>query len=120
MHELRKSFRFESAHRLPHLPEGHKCARLHGHSFVVTLVIHGSLDEKLGWIIDAGEVKALFKPILDELDHRYLNEIPGLENPTAEILSRWIFDRTKTLVPLLTQVIVSETCTMDARFPVLT
>lgn len=115
--ELRKTLTFEAAHRLPHVPEGHKCGRLHGHSFSVTLVVQGALQSPSGWVIDYADIKAVAQPIIDQLDHYYLNDIPGLENPTAEILSRWIFDRLKKSLPSLAQVIVAETCTSESRYP---
>ena len=79
--ELFKEFIFEAAHRLPHVPEGHKCGRLHGHSFRVAIYIEGEVDPYTGWIRDFSEIKAIFKPIYEQLDHNYLNEIPGLEPP---------------------------------------
>lgn len=109
--ELVKSFRFEAAHRLPHVPEGHKCRRLHGHSFVVDLRLEGEADERLGWLMDFGDVKAAARPVFDRLDHDYLNEIPGLENPTSEILARWIWNELRPALPLLSSVTVRETCT---------
>ncbi|WP_409518056.1 6-carboxytetrahydropterin synthase QueD [Escherichia coli] len=84
---LFKDFTFEAAHRLPHVPEGHKCGRLHGHSFMVRLEITGEVDPHTGWIIDFAELKAAFKPTYERLDHHYLNDIPGLENPTSEVLA---------------------------------
>lgn len=87
---LFKDFTFEAAHRLPHVPEGHKCGRLHGHSFMVRLEITGEVDPHTGWIIDFAELKAAFKPTYERLDHHYLNDIPGLENPTSEVLAKWI------------------------------
>ena len=77
--ELRKTFQFEAAHLLPHLPKSHKCRRLHGHSFKVEIVVAGECDAKLGWLMDYADITAAFKPIWEKLDHRYLNEIPGLE-----------------------------------------
>lgn len=117
LHEIKKSFRFEAAHRLPNLPADHKCSRLHGHSFKVTLVLEGSLDPHYGWVQDAGEIKERFNPILKQLDHYYLNDITGLENPTAEILSKWIYEKSKPLLPLLKKIKVSETCTFSAHYP---
>lgn len=117
--ELRKTLTFEAAHRLPHVPEGHKCGRLHGHSFQVTLVVRGPLTQKLDWVIDYSDIKAAAKPLIDRLDHYYLNEIPGLENPTAEVLSKWIFEKLKSAIPQLAQVIVAETCTSESRYPVI-
>ena len=116
--EIRKTMSFEAAHRLPGVPEGHKCGRLHGHSFKVTFVVRGSLDSKIGWVLDFGDVKKAVKPILDQLDHYYLNEIKGLENPTSEVLSKWIFDQAELHVPGLYQIIVAETCTTESRYPI--
>lgn len=109
--EIFKEFTFESAHRLPHVPDGHKCGRLHGHSFQVAIHIQGEPDAHTGWIRDFGELKAIFKPIYDRLDHHYLNDIPGLENPTSEVLARWIWQELKPLLPELCQITIRETCT---------
>jgi 6-pyruvoyltetrahydropterin/6-carboxytetrahydropterin synthase len=108
--ELRKTFQFEAAHLLPHLPKSHKCRRLHGHSFKVEVAVSGPLDAKLGWVMDYAEISASFDPLWRQLDHRYLNEIRGLENPTSEILAHWIWHRLKPRLPLLTEVVVAETC----------
>src|SRR6202171_5800477 len=91
--ELFKEFTFEAAHRLPCVPPGHKCARLHGHSFRVEVHIHGPVDSDLGWVRDFADIKEAFAPIHDLLDHRYLNEVEGLENPTSENVARWIWLR---------------------------
>jgi 6-pyruvoyltetrahydropterin/6-carboxytetrahydropterin synthase len=109
--EIFKEFTFEAAHRLPHVPEGHKCARLHGHSFVVSIHVSGPLDPKLGWIMDFAEIKKGFDPIYQRIDHNYLNDIPGLENPTSEVLARWIWSALKPTLPGLSKIVVKETCT---------
>jgi 6-pyruvoyltetrahydropterin/6-carboxytetrahydropterin synthase len=109
--ELYQDFRFDSAHRLPNLPPEHKCHRLHGHSFQVRLVVEGPIDESLGWVMDFAEIKHAFKPILVRLDHHYLNEVEGLENPTSENIARWIWLELKPHLQLLKTVHVSETCT---------
>jgi len=109
--ELRKSFQFEAAHLLPHLPKSHKCRRLHGHSFKAEIVVAGECDPKLGWVMDYADISEAFRPIWEKLDHRYLNEIPGLENPTSEILAAWIWTKLKPKLPSLIEVIVAETCT---------
>ncbi|MDU3365468.1 MAG: 6-carboxytetrahydropterin synthase QueD, partial [Proteus mirabilis] len=96
---------------LPHVPKGHKCGRLHGHSFLVRLEITGEVDAQSGWLIDFADVKAAFKPTLDRLDHYYLNDIEGLENPTSEVLAKWIWQQVKPSLPLLSAVMVKETCT---------
>lgn len=114
--EIRKSFRFEAAHRLPNVPADHKCARLHGHSFRVEVTVSGPLDPHLGWVMDFAEVGDAVKPVMAELDHYYLNEIPGLENPTSEIIARWIWDRIADALPLLSSVTVQETCTASATY----
>lgn len=111
--ELVREYRFEAAHRLPMVPTGHKCARLHGHSFKIEVTIEGPVDPKTGWFMDYGEVDALWAPIHDLLDHNYLNEVHGLENPTSENLARWLWERLKTKLPSLSAITVFETC--DAR-----
>ncbi len=109
--ELFKEFTFEAAHRLPNLPATHKCSRLHGHSFLVRVHIEGDVDPRLGWVIDFGEMKQAMKPIIDRLDHYYLNEIEGLENPTSENLAMWVWDEVKGELPTITAIEVRETCT---------
>ncbi len=109
--EIFKEFTFEAAHRLPNTPEGHKCARLHGHSFKVGLYVAGDVDPHTGWVIDFADIKALFKPVLDQLDHYYLNDIKGLENPTSEVIAKWIWQRLKPKLPGLSKVELRETCT---------
>ncbi len=106
-----KDFQFEAAHRLPNVPEGHKCARLHGHSFLVRLEVSGTVGEHSGWVRDFGDISQAFQPLYDRLDHYYLNEIEGLENPTSENIARWIWDRLKPVLPDLSAVMVRETCT---------
>ena len=91
--EIFKEFGFESAHRLPNVPEDHKCARLHGHSFRVRVHVEGDVGPESGWVMDYAEIATACAPVRDRLDHRYLNEIPGLDNPTSEVLARWIWDR---------------------------
>ncbi|RME36917.1 MAG: 6-carboxytetrahydropterin synthase QueD [Planctomycetota bacterium] len=113
---LVRAFTFEAAHRLPHAPEGHKCRRLHGHSFRVELVCEGEADPQSGWLLDFAEIKRAFQPFLERLDHRYLNEVEGLENPTAENIARWIWIRVKPALPCLAQVNVAETCTARCEY----
>ena len=109
--DIYKAFHIEAAHCLPHVPEGHKCARLHGHSFQVQIHVSGPVDAKTGWIMDFAELKAAFQPVFDRLDHRYLNDVPGLDNPTSENLARWIWKELRPSLPLLSKVVVEETCT---------
>jgi 6-pyruvoyltetrahydropterin/6-carboxytetrahydropterin synthase len=108
--ELFKRFRFEAAHLLPNVPEGHKCARLHGHSYGVTVHLTGPVDPELGWVIDFAELGDAFRPLLDRLDHNYLNDVPGLENPTSENLAIWIWDRLAPELPGLQRIVIEETC----------
>ncbi len=109
--ELRKTFQFEAAHLLPHLPRAHKCRRLHGHSFKVEIAVSGQCHPQLGWVMDYAEITEAFKPLLKQLDHYYLNEISGLENPTSENIALWIWKRLKRRLPQLVEVVVAETCT---------
>ena len=113
---ITKSFTFDSAHWLPEVPEGHKCARLHGHTYTVTLGLEGQVDDRLGWVQDFGEVTQAFRPLLEVLDHHCLNEIEGLENPTAEVMAIWIFTKLQTKLPLLVDVNVCETPTAEAYY----
>ena len=111
MMEVFKEFTFEAAHRLPSVPAGHKCARLHGHSFRVELHARGAVDEVAGWVMDFADLRTAFTPILEQLDHHYLNDLPGLENPTSENLARWIWQQVIERLPGLCKVVVRETCT---------
>ena len=111
--ELVREYRFEAAHRLPKVPEGHKCRRLHGHSFKVELTVAGPVDPSTGWFIDYGVLDELWQPLHEKLDHNFLNEIDGLDNPTSEILAKWIYERMRPKLPSLSAVTVFETC--DAR-----
>jgi 6-pyruvoyltetrahydropterin/6-carboxytetrahydropterin synthase len=114
--ELRKTFQFEAAHLLPRLPESHKCRRLHGHSFQVEVAVAGTCDPNLGWLIDYADISEAFRPLWEQLDHRYLNEVPGLDNPTSENIAIWIWERLRPKLPLLIEVVVAETCTARCVF----
>ena len=116
MMEIWKEFGFEAAHRLPNVPAGHKCARLHGHSFVVEVHLRGPVDPTLGWVMDFADLKAAWKPLHDRLDHHYLNDLPGLENPTSEVLARWIWGELAPALPLLSAIVVRETCTSGCTY----
>ena len=111
-----KVFSFEAAHRLPNVPPGHKCARLHGHSFRVEIHVDGPVDPQTGWVMDFADIKMAFQPILDQLDHNYLNEIKGLENPTSENLARWIWRSLQPRLLQLSEITVYETCTSGCRY----
>ena len=114
--EIFKAFTLEAAHRLPNVPPGHKCARLHGHSFRIELRVSGEIDPQTGWVMDFADIKAAFQPLYDQLDHHYLNDIEGLENPTSERLAVWIWGRLKPELPGLSEVVVHETCTSGCRY----
>lgn len=109
--QIFKEFGFEAAHLLPFVPEGHKCKRLHGHSFRVEVHVLGPLHGELGWVMDFADIKAAVKPVIARLDHRYLNEIPGLENPTSEVLAEWLWRELVGALPQLCRIVVRETCT---------
>jgi 6-pyruvoyltetrahydropterin/6-carboxytetrahydropterin synthase len=110
--ELVKEFRFEAAHRLPSVPEGHKCRRLHGHSFRLEVHVRGPVDPRMGWYIDYSDISDVVKPrVVDRFDHNYLNEIPGLENPTSENIAIWVWKQIADGLPGLHAVVVYETCT---------
>jgi 6-pyruvoyltetrahydropterin/6-carboxytetrahydropterin synthase len=109
--EIFKEFSFEAAHRLPNVPSGHKCARLHGHTFYVRIHVQGEVEPKTGWVMDFGDIKRHFEPIYRRLDHYYLNDIAGLENPTSEVLAMWIWQQLQPSLPQLCQVEIRETCT---------
>ncbi len=110
---LVKELRFEAAHLLPNVPEGHKCRRLHGHSFKIEVAIAGPVDEETGWFLDYDVVDRAWQPLYQLLDHNYLNEIPGLDNPTSERLARWLWERLTPALPFIERITVHETC--DAR-----
>ena len=109
--EVYKEFRFEAAHRLPNVPPDHQCARLHGHSFYVRIAVEGPVGDESGWVQDFADISTAFKPLHARLDHYYLNEVEGLENPTSENLARWIWDGLTDALPLLQHIEVKETCT---------
>lgn len=113
---LVKTFGFEAAHRLPHAPEGNKCRRLHGHSFQIDVSVEGPVDPHFGWVMDFAELKSVVNPVIDRLDHHFLNEITGLENPTSEVLARWLWDALKPQLPLLSCISVRETCTARCEY----
>ena len=114
--QLSKTFSFEAAHYLPGFPDGHKCRRLHGHSYKVDVVVGGEIREDKGYLIDYGRIAEAFAPIYEQLDHHCLNEIEGLENPTAEMLAKWIWDRLEPRLQILVEIDVHETCTSGCRY----
>jgi 6-pyruvoyltetrahydropterin/6-carboxytetrahydropterin synthase len=113
---LSKTFHFEAAHDLPTFPPDHKCRRLHGHSFRFDVIVEGEVDLAKGYLMDYGDIKKTTEPLVKRLDHYYLNKIEGLENPTSEVLAKWLWDRLKPLLPLLVQIVVHETCTSTCAY----
>src|SRR3569833_1847203 len=96
-----KQFTFDSAHFLPNVPEGRKCREMLGHTYLLILYAEGGVKQAEGWVIDFGDIKNIMRPINDILDHHLLNEIPGLENPTAELLAIWLWNKIKPRIPML-------------------
>jgi len=109
-------FQIESAHYLPNVPQGHKCARLHGHSFRIEIHVSGEVGETTGWVMDFADLRRIFQPLYEQLDHHCLNDIEGLENPTSENLARWIWVRLQPDLPGLSKVVVQETCNAGCVF----
>ncbi len=114
--DIFKVFRIEAAHRLPRVPPGHKCARLHGHSFEIEVHLEGPVGDDSGWVADFADIGAAFAPLHEQLDHHYLNEVEGLENPTSENLARWVWASLAPRLPLLARVVIRETCTSGCSY----
>ncbi len=114
--ELVKDFRFEAAHYLPNVPEGHKCRRMHGHSFRGEVAVRGAVDARTGWLIDFADLKRALDPVVARLDHYLLNEVEGLENPTAEQIAVWIWERVAPSLPQLFRVTIEETCSTRCHY----
>ena len=113
---ISKIFTFDAAHRLPNLPDGHKCSNLHGHTFSVVIYVKGNVGTETGWVIDYSEIKATCAPIIDELDHKYLNDIKSLENPTSENIAKYLWEKIKKKLPMLSMVEVRETPSTGCRY----
>lgn len=107
--EIVQAFRLEAAHSLPNVPDTHKCKRVHGHSYRIDVHVKGDVDEHTGWVVDFYDIEAAFEPIHHMLDHRLLNNVEGLENPTAERIAAWVFTRLRGELAGLCQVVVHET-----------
>lgn len=114
--EVYKEFVFDSAHKLPNVPKGHKCGEIHGHTFKVIIYVKGKVDPVTGWVIDFADIKKAFKPFLECLDHKFLNNIEGLENPTSENLAKWVWNKMKPALPGLNKIVVQENSSSGAVY----
>jgi len=114
--ELSRKYDFSAAHYLPRAPEGHKCRRLHGHSYEIEVAVRGEVDPETGWLIDYGDIDARVKPVVAELDHRTLNEVSGLENATSELLCGWLWERLRGDLSGLHRITVAETCAAACHY----
>src|ERR1044071_5044191 len=114
--DIFKLFTIAAAHRLPNVPKGHKCERLHGHSYRIEVHVRGPVGDQTGWVIDFAEITDAFQPLFDQLDHHYLNEVDGLSNPTSENIARWVWNRLRPTLPILNKVVVHETCTSGCAY----
>lgn len=113
---LTKDFFFEAAQTLPRAPEGHKCRGMHGHSFKVEVSVEGEVDPAIGWIYDHARISAAMKPLLQKLDHAYLNEITGLTNPTIENMAAWFWEELAPHCPGLCEIVIHETPTARCSY----
>jgi 6-pyruvoyltetrahydropterin/6-carboxytetrahydropterin synthase len=113
---LIKEYTFEAAQTLPNVPEGHKCRLMHGHSFKVEIAIEGEVDPEIGWVYDHAEISRAMTPLVDVLDHSYLNEVEGLENPTIENMAAWFWRKLEPDVPGLCEIVIHETATARCVF----
>jgi 6-pyruvoyltetrahydropterin/6-carboxytetrahydropterin synthase len=114
--DIFRIFTIEAAHRLPNVPAGHKCSRLHGHSFRIEVHVGGPVDPSTGWVMDFADLKRAFVPLFDQLDHQYLNDLEGLSNPTSENLAKWIWEQLQPALPLLKRIVIHETCTSGCSY----
>ncbi len=118
-YELKQHFQIESARFLPNLPKDHPCSRLHGHSFKIILILVGPLDRQLGWVMDYHEITKVMAPLLLQLDHRTLNDVEGLQNPTSELLAQWVYEKVLIHIPILKSVTIMETSLTECRYPAI-
>ena len=116
--ELKQEFYIEAARKLPQLPPSHPCSQIHGHSFKITFTYRGRLNSRVGWLEDYHVLATKAQPILNQIDHQFLNNIKGLENPTTELLCIWLYKKTKKQIPILFQVSIKETTTTECCYPV--
>jgi len=113
---LTKDFAFEAAQTLPKVPSGHKCGQMHGHSFKVEISVEGEVDPLTGWLYDHSRISRAMEPLLEQLDHAYLNDIKGLENPTIENMCLWFWERLLQSLPGLSEIVIHETPTARCSY----
>lgn len=113
---LTKSFQFEAAHTLPSLPDDHKCRQMHGHSFKVEVSIHGEVDPEIGWVYDHKRISQAMNPLIEQLDHSYINDTEGLESPTIEVMAAWFWRKIEHQLPGLSEITIYETPTARCSF----
>jgi 6-pyruvoyltetrahydropterin/6-carboxytetrahydropterin synthase len=113
---LTKDYRFEAAQTLPNVPAKHKCGKMHGHSFLIEISVEGEVNPDTGWIYDHAEISKAMNPLVEMLDHAYLNEIPGLENPTIELMAGWFWQKLTPQVPGLVEIVIHETPTARCSY----
>jgi len=113
---LTKDFRFEAAQTLPRVSPDHKCGRMHGHSFKVEISVEGEADPETGWVYDHARISRAMAPLLDQLDHAYLNDLPGLENPTIELMAHWLWLQLEPQLPGLAEIVIHETPTARCTY----
>ena len=114
--ELTKTYHFEAAHALTRAPEGHRCRHIHGHTYQVDVTLRGPVDPDVGWLMDYGDITAAVKPVIELLDHQFLNEVEGLSQPTSENLCAWLWDHISRSTPHLWEICVRETPTSRCRY----
>ncbi|MGD2151677.1 MAG: 6-carboxytetrahydropterin synthase QueD [Gemmatimonadales bacterium] len=114
--ELCRKYNIAAAHYLPKVPEGHKCGSLHGHSYEIEVAVRGAVDAEAGWLLDYGDIDSAVRPVIAELDHRTLNEVPGLENATSEVLCGWLWERLEGRLPGLHRISIAETCAAACHY----
>lgn len=114
--QIFKQFTFDSAHFLPNVPDGHKCKEIHGHTYRVVFYFEGELNPELGWVMDFGDLKQVLEPTIKRIDHKLMNNIPGLENPTCERIAIWLWEQVKPSLPMLCKVELHETPTSGAVY----